>query len=225
MLDMGFKPDIDRMMNNETMPGVGEKLMLMFSATFPEEIQRMAGQFLNNYLFLTVGIVGGACSDVTQEFLEVTRFSKRGKLKDLLKEESRRTRVLVFVETKKCTDFLASLLSESQIPTTSIHGDRLQSEREMALNDFKRGKMQVLIATNVAARGLDIKGVDLVINYDLPKSIDEYVHRIGRTGRVGNKGRAISFFDPEQVRYLPFMFLIEIEQHYVFCFEGRTSCS
>ena len=82
------------------------------------------------------------------------------------------------------------------LPATSIHGDRLQREREMALADFKSGRMSILVATNVAARGLDIRGVEHVVNFDLPESIDEYVHRIGRTGRVGNTGRSTSFFDP-----------------------------
>ena len=107
-------------------------------------------------------------------------------------------RTLVFVETKKNADFLAAFLSGEGFPTTSIHGDRLQREREEALSDFKTGKMPVMVATAVAARGLDIKGVAHVINYDMPKSIDEYVHRIGRTGRVGNKGKATSFFEPNE---------------------------
>lgn len=104
-------------------------------------------------------------------------------------------RTLVFVETKRNADFLASYLCESDFKTTSIHGDRLQREREEALADFKHGRRNILVATGVAARGLDIKNVQHVINYDLPKGIDEYVHRIGRTGRVGNSGRASSFYD------------------------------
>lgn len=104
---------------------------------------------------------------------------------------------MVFVETRRSADFLASILSETEFPTTSIHGDRLQRQREEALSDFKSGKMKVLIATSVAARGLDIKNVRHVINYDLPQTIDEYVHRIGRTGRLGNNGRATTFFDPD----------------------------
>merc|ERR1712151_1206884 len=106
-----------------------------------------------------------------------------------------RERTLVFVKTKRNADFLATSLSEEGLPTTSIHGDRLQREREEALDDFKRGKMPVLVATAVAARGLDIKGVAHVVNYDLPDEVEEYVHRIGRTGRVGNTGRATSIFD------------------------------
>lgn len=105
-------------------------------------------------------------------------------------------RTLVFVETKRNADFLATFLSNEGLPTTSIHGDRLQREREEALADFKSGRMSILVATAVAARGLDIKGVAHVVNYDLPKGIDEYVHRIGRTGRVGNVGKATSFYDP-----------------------------
>lgn len=104
-------------------------------------------------------------------------------------------RVLVFVETKKTADYLASVMSEvTKMSSTSIHGDRQQSEREEALRDFRSGKRKVLIATSVAARGLDIKGVTHVINYDLPKNIQDYVHRIGRTGRVGNSGKATSFY-------------------------------
>merc|ERR1712080_770110 len=105
---------------------------------------------------------------------------------------------LVFVKTKKNADFIATHLSGEGFPTTSIHGDRLQREREEALYDFKTGKMAILVATAVAARGLDIKGVAHVVNYDLPKTIDESVHRIGRPGRVGNTGKATSFFDPTE---------------------------
>lgn len=153
----------------------------MFSATFPEEIQSAAGKFLNNYVFVTVGIVGGACSDVEQIFLEVKKFDKRKTLNQILDKEDP-SGTIVFVETKRDADFLASFLSETTHPTTSIHGDREQRQREEALADFKSKRMKVLIATSVAARGLDIKNVAHVINYNLPKSIDEYVHRIGRTG-------------------------------------------
>lgn len=196
MMEMGFKDNVNTLMNHPTMRPIEERQNLMFSATFPEEIQRLAGAYLSNYIFITIGVVGGACSDVTQEIFEVKKFQKRSKLMELLSESSDGT--IVFVETKRGADFLASLLSETEFPTTSIHGDRLQRQREMALTDFKSGKMKILIATSVAARGLDIKNVKHVINYDLPNSVDEYVHRIGRTGRVGNNGRATSFFDPDQ---------------------------
>lgn len=197
MLNLGFLSSIEKMMNHSTMPAIDKRHNLMFSATFPEEIQRMAGQFLSKYIFIAVGIVGGACSDVEQKFYEITKFDKRKKLMEIL-ESADPKGTMIFVEMKRNADFLATLLSETKIPTTSIHGDRLQREREEALRDFKSGKMKLLIATSVAARGLDIKNVEHVINYDLPSSIDEYVHRIGRTGRVGNSGKATSFYDPEE---------------------------
>merc|ERR1712241_1128692 len=134
---------------------------------------------------------------VTQSVFEVEKFSKREKLLDLLREVGT-DKTLVFVETKRNADFLASALSGEGFPTTSIHGDRLQREREEALSDFKNGTRPILVATAVAARGLDIKGVAHVINYDMPEDVDEYVHRIGRTGRVGNTGKATSFYDGDE---------------------------
>ncbi|XP_071036130.1 probable ATP-dependent RNA helicase vasa-like isoform X7 [Parasteatoda tepidariorum] len=201
MLDMGFAPAIRKMVEHPSMPEKGARQTLMFSATFPEDIQRMAAEFLHDYLFLTVGMVGAANADVLQTFFKLGQFDKRQQLLDILKNVGS-DRTLVFVEQKRTADFIASLLSQSEIPTTSIHGDRLQREREEALRDFRCGKMPVLVATAVAARGLDIRDVRHVINYDLPKTIDEYVHRIGRTGRVGNLGKATSFYDPEADRDL-----------------------
>jgi len=198
MLDMGFMPDIQRCVSNPTMPKKGDRQTLMFSATFPDEVQRSASDFLTkDYLFVTVGVVGGACSDVAQTFYQMTRFEKRDKLKEILEEGDPKDMTLVFVKTKKNADFIASFLSGEGFPATSIHGDRLQREREEALHDFKSGRMSILVATAVAARGLDIRGVAHVVNYDMPEDIDEYVHRIGRTGRVGNLGRATSFWETD----------------------------
>ncbi|KAI8420007.1 hypothetical protein MSG28_008605 [Choristoneura fumiferana] len=197
MLDMGFMPSVEKMMQHATMVAVDQRQTLMFSATFPEDIQHLAGRFLNNYLFVAVGIVGGASADVEQIFHQVTKYEKQNTLKKLI-EENDGKRVLVFVETKRNADFIAAVLSEQQMLTSSIHGDRMQRERELALQNFKSGHHCILVATAVAARGLDIKNVDIVVNYDLPKSIDEYVHRIGRTGRVGNRGKAVSYFDADQ---------------------------
>ncbi|KAM3871275.1 putative ATP-dependent RNA helicase DDX4 [Diretmus argenteus] len=197
MLDMGFEPDMRCLVGSPGMPSKEERQTLMFSATYPEDIQRMAADFLKtDYLFLAVGVVGGACSDVEQTFLQVTKFSKREQLLEILKITGTE-RTMVFVETKKQADFIATFLCQEKIPTTSIHGDREQREREQALWDFRSGTCPVLVATSVAARGLDIPDVQHVVNFDLPKDIDEYVHRIGRTGRCGNTGRAVSFFDPQ----------------------------
>ncbi|KAK3601505.1 hypothetical protein CHS0354_027651 [Potamilus streckersoni] len=193
MLDMGFGPEVRKIVEDFGMPPKNERQTLMFSATFPEEIQKLAAEFLNDYLFLSVGRTGGANTDVSQMICEVDRQQKRQKLCDILTDIGSE-KTLVFVEQKRNADFLASFLSESGFPTTSIHGDRLQREREEALKDFKTGRAPILIATSVAARGLDIPAVKYVINYDLPQTIEEYVHRIGRTGRCGNLGEATSFY-------------------------------
>uniref|UniRef100_A0A4X1SLH1 RNA helicase n=2 Tax=Sus scrofa TaxID=9823 RepID=A0A4X1SLH1_PIG len=202
MLDMGFGPEMKKLISCPGMPSKEQRQTLMFSATFPEEIQRLAGEFLkSNYLFVAVGQVGGACRDVQQTILQVGQYSKREKLVEILRNIGDE-RTMVFVETKKKADFIATFLCQEKISTTSIHGDREQREREQALGDFRCGKCPVLVATSVAARGLDIENVQHVINFDLPSTIDEYVHRIGRTGRCGNTGRAISFFDPESDSHL-----------------------
>ncbi|XP_034944377.1 ATP-dependent RNA helicase vasa [Chelonus insularis] len=199
MLDQGFLNAMEQILEHESMVPAGERQTLMFSATFDQDIQQLAVRFLKNYVFLAVGIVGGACTDVEQNFYEVKKTEKRAKLKQLLEEDelTMKKKTLVFVETQKTADFIAAYMSEQKFPSTSIHGAREQRERELALRDFRSGRMPILIATSVAARGLDIQNVTHVINYDLPKSIEEYVHRIGRTGRVGNRGRATSFYNPD----------------------------
>nr|QIJ58490.1 DEAD-box helicase 4 protein [Oryzias celebensis] len=197
MLDMGFEPDTRRLVGFPGMPSKEERQTLMFSATFPEDIQRLAADFLKvDYLFVAVGVLGGACADVEQTFIQVTKFNKREKLLDLLRTTGSE-RTMVFVETKRQADFIAACLCQEKVPTTSIHGDREQREREKALTDFRSGKCPVLVATSVASRGLDIPDVQHVVNFDLPNNIDDYVHRIGRTGRCGNVGRAVSFYDPD----------------------------
>ncbi|ESN91783.1 hypothetical protein HELRODRAFT_108526 [Helobdella robusta] len=196
MLDMGFKDDITKICCRMGMPDKFNRQTLMFSATFPSEIQQIAHQLLNDYIFITVGMVGGANQDIIQNIELVENKEKQEKLLSILKNQNSEERTLIFVEKKKMTDFLALVLCQHNLPATSIHGDREQREREEALAYFKSGKTPILVATSVASRGLDIPGVNHVINYDLPASIDEYVHRIGRTGRCGNIGQATSFFNP-----------------------------
>ncbi|KAK2704360.1 ATP-dependent RNA helicase vasa-like isoform X2 [Artemia franciscana] len=197
MLDMGFMGEVKKVVYHGTMPVKVERNTLMFSATFPNEVQELAAEFLENYIFVTVGTVGGACTDVLQEVIEIDAKSRIDRLLEILTEKEG-VKTLVFASSKKTADFLAALLSTKNLPATSIHGDRFQYQREEALRDFKSGHRNILVATAVAARGLDIKGVGLVINYELPTDIDEYVHRIGRTGRLGNTGHAISFFNPDK---------------------------
>ncbi|MCL4124395.1 UNVERIFIED_CONTAM: hypothetical protein GTU68_031926, partial [Idotea baltica] len=200
MLDMGFKPAIDKVLNHPSTPDKMKRQTLLFSATFAEEIQQLSKSYLNDYIFVVTGIVGAANIDVKQMLLCVDKADKREKLLSFIKEQlelNPSEKILVFVETKRLADFLALYLSSQDVNSTSIHGDRFQNQREEALSQFKLGVRNVLVATAVAARGLDIKGVGIVVNYDMPKEVDEYVHRIGRTGRVGNAGVAVSYFDLE----------------------------
>jgi ATP-dependent RNA helicase DDX3X len=165
----------------------------MFSATFPRDIQMLAKDFLKDYIFLSVGRVGSTSENITQKIEYVEDHDKRSVLLDLLTSNQGLT--LVFVETKRMADMLSDFLLNNSFAATSIHGDRTQREREMALQTFRQGRTPVLVATAVAARGLDIPKVTHVINYDLPSDIDDYVHRIGRTGRAGNTGLSTAFFN------------------------------
>jgi len=196
MLDMGFEPQIRRIVDGEDMPPVGQRQTMMFSATFPKEIQRLASDFLGNYIFLAVGRVGSSTDLIVQHVEQVRGSEKRSLLMDLIHSVAGLT--VVFVETKRGADALEDWLTRTGFPATSIHGDRTQQEREAALRDFKSGRTPILVATDVAARGLDIPAVTHVINFDLPSDIDDYVHRIGRTGRAGKKGLATAFFDVEK---------------------------
>eukprot|EP00474_Spongospora_subterranea_P009094 CRZ09552.1 hypothetical protein [Spongospora subterranea] len=191
MLDMGFEPQIRHLVDGEDMPRRGDRQTLMFSATFPREIQALASDFLDNYIFLTVGRVGSTTDFITQRLEYAEDRHKKDSLLRILPDCDGLT--LIFVETKRMADSLEDWLLCEGIRATSIHGDRSQKEREAALKEFKSGRCPVLVATDVAARGLDINNVKVVIQHDLPNTIDDYVHRIGRTGRCGNTGLAISF--------------------------------
>uniref|UniRef100_A0A9J8B3E7 RNA helicase n=1 Tax=Cyprinus carpio carpio TaxID=630221 RepID=A0A9J8B3E7_CYPCA len=195
MLDMGFEPQIRRIVEQDTMPPKGLRRTMMFSATFPKEIQILARDFLEEYIFLAVGRVGSTSENITQKVVWVEENDKRSFLLDLLNATGKESLTLVFVETKKGADALEDFLYREGYSCTSIHGDRSQRDREEALHQFRSGRCPILVATAVAARGLDISNVKHVINFDLPSDIEEYVHRIGRTGRVGNLGLATSFFN------------------------------
>lgn len=193
MLDMGFEPQIRQIVEEADMPGVADRQTLMYSATFPREIQVLAGDFLKDYVFLSVGRVGSTSENITQSILQVDEREKRNYLIDILRATPKGL-TLIFVETKRGAESLDDYLYRSGFPSTSIHGDRTQVQREAALQAFRSGECPVIVATAVAARGLDIPNVTHVINFDLPGDIDDYVHRIGRTGRAGNVGKATSFY-------------------------------
>ncbi|KAJ0259331.1 DEAD-box ATP-dependent RNA helicase 37 [Hirschfeldia incana] len=201
MLDMGFEPQIRKIVEEMDMPPRGVRQTLLFSATFPREIQRLAADFLANYIFLAVGRVGSSTDLIVQRVEFVLDSDKRSHLMDLLHAQrengthGKQALTLVFVETKRGADSLENWLCINGFPATSIHGDRSQQEREVALKSFKSGRTPILVATDVAARGLDIPHVAHVVNFDLPNDIDDYVHRIGRTGRAGKSGLATAFFN------------------------------
>eukprot|EP00397_Hematodinium_sp_SG-2012_P013883 GEMP01014108.1.p1 GENE.GEMP01014108.1~~GEMP01014108.1.p1 ORF type:complete len:667 (+),score=140.79 GEMP01014108.1:42-2003(+) len=203
MLDMGFEPQIRQIVEGSDMPSKEHRQTMFFSATFPKEIQVLAQDFLYDYIWIAVGRVGAAASSVEQRLLFV--HNARDKIGYLLEElrlpamdgredlPSKRL-TLVFVAMKRTAAWLVRELNKNRISAVAIHGDLTQMERERNLFEFKSGGSPILVATDVAARGLDIPLVCKVINYDLPGQIDDYVHRIGRTGRVGHRGVALSFF-------------------------------
>jgi len=205
MLDMGFEPQVRQIVSST---GMGSKSKhrrqsMMFSATFAREVQAMASDFLQDYVFITVGRVGAASELVAQEVLYAGDLAmKTHALERVVKDKCPVGGLaLIFVETKRAADDLEMTLHGEGTNCCCIHGDRTQQERESALHAFKTGECPVMVATDVAARGLDIPNVALVVNFDMPKQIDDYVHRIGRTGRAGRRGTAVAFVN-ERCGYL-----------------------
>jgi ATP-dependent RNA helicase RhlE len=192
MLDMGFMPDIRRII--ALLPPVRQNLM--FSATFPEEIRKLAATILRNPAEVQVAARNAVADLVTHIVHPVAREKKRELLCHLIRSRNL-TQVLVFTGTRIGANRLAHQLRREHIHADAIHGDKSQAERLVALEDFKAGKVSVLVATDVASRGLDIEGLPQVINFDVPHSPEDYVHRIGRTGRAGLTGEAISLVAPE----------------------------
>ncbi|MCY7347244.1 MAG: DEAD/DEAH box helicase [Pyrinomonadaceae bacterium] len=192
MLDMGFLPAIRRIL--QSIPK--ERQTLFFSATITPEVGKIAKAMMNSRPQYVEVSRGGQTTDlIEQTVYPVSAQSKTVLLLDLLERE-KFERVLVFTRTKRGADRLSHILEARSHKATRIHGDRSQSQRETALREFKNGITRVLVATDVAARGIDIDSVSHVINYDVPEVAEDYVHRIGRTGRAGNKGRAITLVTP-----------------------------
>jgi len=171
-------------------------MTLMFSATFPKEIQRLAQAFMRTYIWIGVGQVGGAVDTVEQDFRVIDGRSKQREVINLLREHPNDV-TLIFVAMKRTAAALVDTLTRQGLNATAIHGDMEQPEREQSLLKFRKGHATFLVATDVCARGLDIPKVNHVINYDLPENIEDYVHRIGRTGRIGRNGYATSFYVSE----------------------------
>eukprot|EP01084_Bolivina_argentea_P235484 396239_1 len=202
LLDMGFEPQLNSIMN-QIRP---DRQMMMFSATWPKEVRQLAKKYMVNNdddsnIFQVA--IGGSMSklnankDVKQEIKFMEKTEKINILKKLIDEyvqEDKNCKILVFISTKKMCNYMQQILWEDGYWVTCIHGDKEQKQRDRALSDFKTGKMKIMLATDVASRGIHVNDIKLVINFDFPTAIEDYVHRIGRTGRAGNKGLAISFF-------------------------------
>lgn len=193
MLDMGFLPDIKRILS--VLPA--KRQSLLFSATYSDDIRGLAKQFLTNPVSVEVARRNSVIETVTHLVYKVEATAKRDLLTHLIKSRDMR-QVLVFCNTKIGANRLAYKLDKDGVGAAAIHSDRTQGERMQALAEFKDGKTKVLVATDIAARGLDIEQLPFVVNFDLPGSPEDYVHRVGRTGRAGMAGEAISLVSDEE---------------------------
>ena len=201
MLDMGFKPQLENIISKKKqMRKKEERINLMFSATIPEEVEEISYEFMKDDCYLISTNKNkenkkgyNANENVEQLIYYVNEDEKISKLHEIL--QTAEGNVLIFLEKKKSVDKLENFLLLRNYNAIGIHGDKIQSERQKAIKQFSSGEIPILVATDVASRGLDFPNVSYVFNYDMPKNIEDYIHRIGRTGRVGNKGKAISFYN------------------------------
>lgn len=195
MLDMGFAPQIDKVFEFISK----ERQTLLFSATLPKNILKLAERYMKAPERVSVGDADKAAVKIKQTHVQVDGKDKNAKILEILK--TRTGSILVFARTKLRTDRLARMLKGEGLKVSSIHGGRTQSQRLQALEGFRDGYYPILVATDVAARGLDIPQIELVINYDLPETGEDYIHRIGRTARAGASGEALSLVTPEELRF------------------------
>lgn len=194
MLDMGFIVDIKRIMAK--LPA--QRQTLLFSATYSKEIKILADELLNKPVLIEVANANATADRVTQQVYLVDRHRKRELISHMIGMQNW-PQVLIFVRTKHGADRLAKQLQKDGLTTAAIHGDKAQGARQRALDEFKQGKVRILVATDIAARGLDISELPYVVNYDLPQVAEDYVHRIGRTGRAGLSGVAVTLVGPDEL--------------------------
>ena len=194
MLDMGFAPQINRVVDQ--VPRFRQTLL--FSATMPPEVEALARKYLRRPIVVQVGRRSMAASTVTHAVYPVPKDKKSALLVELLKQDAMDS-VLVFTRTKHGADRVVRHLERAGIPATAMHADKTQAQRMQALQGFKDGSVRVLVATDIAQRGLDISGISHVINYDVPQQPEDYVHRIGRTGRAAATGDAFTFMDADEI--------------------------
>lgn len=193
LLDLGFMPQVRRIVSKVNK----ERQTLMFSATIDDRIGRLANEFSEDPVIVKINTERIDAATIDQQFVHVTEFNKDALLLKLLGDFGAEA-VLVFTRTKRKAGWVSDRLQDAKVNSEEIHGDLSQSQREKALKKFRAGEIAVLVATDVAARGLDIPSISHVVNYDLPDTPEDYVHRIGRTGRAGKCGTAVSFISEEQ---------------------------
>ncbi|XP_029439721.1 LOW QUALITY PROTEIN: probable ATP-dependent RNA helicase DDX46 [Rhinatrema bivittatum] len=197
MFDMGFEPQVMRIVDNVR----PDRQTVMFSATFPRAMEALARRILNKPIEVQVGGRSVVCSDVEQQVIVIEEEKKFLKLLELLGHYQEAGSVIIFVDKQEHADGLLKDLMRASYPCMSLHGGIDQYDRDSIINDFKSGVCRLLVATSVAARGLDVKQLILVVNYSCPNHYEDYVHRAGRTGRAGNKGYAYTFITEDQARY------------------------
>jgi ATP-dependent RNA helicase DeaD len=197
MLEMGFIEDIEEIISHCP----EERQTMLFSATIPKAVRSLAERFLApDYEIIRIKPEEPTLSTISQVVYQVKTENRCERLKEILRQHSGKT--IIFTPTKAEADSLAGLLRKEGFLAQALHGDHSQKKREAVLRGFRQGDFNILVATDVAARGLDIKGVELVINYTVPRDADSYIHRIGRTGRAGKTGKAITLATPQDKRYL-----------------------
>ncbi|KAL3813805.1 hypothetical protein ACJIZ3_015073 [Penstemon smallii] len=198
MLDMGFEPQIRKIVKE--VPSLRQTLM--YTATWPKEVRKIAADLLVNPVQVNIGSVNvlAANKAITQYVEVMSPMDKRRRLEQILRSQEPGSKVIIFCSTKKMCDQLAGNLTR-QFGAAAIHGDKSQGERDYVLNQFRSGRSAILVATDVAARGLDIKDIRVVINYDFPNGVEDYVHRIGRTGRAGATGIAYTFLSDQDAKH------------------------
>ncbi len=195
MLDMGFAPQINRVVAE--IPAYRQTLL--FSATMPPEVEALARKYLRKPIVVQVGVRSSAASTVTHAVYPVPREKKNALLVQLLTTGAKHETVLIFTRTKHGADRVVEDLEKAGVSATAMHADKSQAQRTRALQDFKDGRTNVLVATDIAQRGLDISNITHVINYDVPQQAEDYVHRIGRTGRAAKEGDAYTFMAPDEI--------------------------
>ncbi|KAG5678017.1 hypothetical protein PVAND_007726 [Polypedilum vanderplanki] len=195
MLDMGFEPQIRKIIE-QIRP---DRQVLMWSATWPKEVRNLAEEFLNDYVQINIGSMNLSANQNILQIVDVCDDAEKdAKLIKLLSEiqSDRESKTIIFSETKRKVDDIRNFLMKNHFRAVAIHGDKSQRERDFVLGKFRQDRQSILIATDVASRGLDVDDVKFVINYDFPSNIEDYIHRIGRTGRSNNKGTSYTFFTP-----------------------------